>query len=254
MEKRILFVETKESFISRAICDNLRNSGFEVECIEANISKISKLDKIPDLIFVNLDEEVKSNTELIVYLKDHCVETDKLMFFTGYTADIDNVLQKIPTSIFGMRFDRPVNTKEIGQQINQKFEEEGTEVNKKHILVVDDSGTFLHTIKGWLSPKYRVSMVSSAANAISFLSINKPDLILLDYEMPVCSGPQMLEMIRAEVDMNDVPVMFLTSKDDIESVSRVLALRPQGYLLKTLKPEQIIEAVDKYFAVEKARK
>ena len=84
--------------------------------------------------------------------------------------------------------------------------------------------------------------------AIKYLTQSRPDLILLDYEMPVCDGKQVLEMIRAESDFSDVPVIFLTSKGDRESVLNVMALKPSGYLLKTLPPEQIVESIDKFFA------
>ena len=96
--------------------------------------------------------------------------------------------------------------------------------------------------------------MNSAANALSFLGMKQPDLILLDYEMPVCSGPQMLQMLRSETRTESIPVIFLTSKGDRESVREVLSLRPQGYLLKTMAFDQIIESIDKYFATEKSKK
>ena len=111
----------------------------------------------------------------------------------------------------------------------------------------------LRTIKGWLDGKYRVSMVNSATSAISFLAINKPDLILLDYEMPICSGPQMLGMLRAEIKTETIPVIFLTSKGDKESVAAVLSLKPQGYLLKSMPPNAIVEAIDNFFTAQKMK-
>ena len=96
--------------------------------------------------------------------------------------------------------------------------------HKKHILVVDDSGIMLSTIKGWLDEKYRVTPVNSALNAISFLSKERPDLILLDYEMPACSGPQFLEMLRNDPNCSDIPVIFMTGRDDANSVRSVLSL------------------------------
>ena len=76
---------------------------------------------------------------------------------------------------------------------------------------------------------------------------NSPDLILLDYEMPICSGPQFLEMIRAEEKTANIPVIFLTSKDDAAAVKEVLALKPAGYLLKTSPPKVIIDSIANYF-------
>ena len=90
-------------------------------------------------------------------------------------------------------------------------------------------------------------MASSGMNAITFLAKNPVDLILLDYEMPVASGPQVLEMIRSEPATSSIPVMFLTSKSDRESVLKVVSLKPEKYLLKTMPPEELIANIDDFF-------
>lgn len=55
-------------------------------------------------------------------------------------------------------------------------------------------------------------------------------------------------MIRNETDFADVPVIFLTSKGDRQSVMNVMELKPEGYLLKSMEPSKIVAAVDSYFA------
>ena len=87
--------------------------------------------------------------------------------------------------------------------------------------------------------------------AIKYLSTNRPDLVLLDYEMPILDGRQVLQMIRSEIEFADIPVIFLTSKGDRESVMQVMALKPDGYLLKTLPPEEIRQSVDNFFERQK---
>lgn len=119
--------------------------------------------------------------------------------------------------------------------------------NKKKILVVDDSGVMLKAMQELLEKEYDVSVANSGISAISSLALNRPDLILLDYEMPVCNGRQVLEMIRAEKDFADIAVIFLTGRVDKESVKQVLSLKPAGYLSKNLKPLEIKENIDKYF-------
>lgn len=64
--------------------------------------------------------------------------------------------------------------------------------------------------------------------------------------MPVCDGRYVLEMLRSEAEFADIPVIFLTSKDDPESVKKVLELKPDGYLLKYLKPTEIKRRVDEF--------
>ena len=129
----------------------------------------------------------------------------------------------------------------------KKYLEENKAQDKKKILVVDDSGIVREAMKGLLGKDYEVVLASSGVSAIRCMFVDRPDLVLLDYEMPVCNGRQVLEMIRAEEELADTPVIFLTGTYDEESVRKVIALRPAGYLLKTLNPQEIRKNVDAFF-------
>ena len=72
--------------------------------------------------------------------------------------------------------------------------------------------------------------------------------------MPVTSGPQVLEMIRSETKVDSIPVIFLTGRDDPESVKSVLALKPDGYLLKNLDRTKLVAMVDDFFEKQKFKK
>lgn len=119
--------------------------------------------------------------------------------------------------------------------------------NKKKILVVDDSSVTLQAMNELLGEDYEVAFAKSGLSAISSLALNRPDLILLDYEMPVCNGRQVLEMIRSEEAFADISVIFLTGRVDKESVKQVLSLKPAGYLSKNLRPAEIKKNIDDYF-------
>ena len=98
---------------------------------------------------------------------------------------------------------------------------------KPKILLVDDSITIREGLQRLLVNDYEVSAVQSGASAIRAITLDKPDLVLLDYEMPVCDGRHVLEMLRSEKEFADVSVIFLTSRDDPESVKKVLSLKPE---------------------------
>ncbi len=120
-------------------------------------------------------------------------------------------------------------------------------VEKKKIMLVDDDPMQLRNMNTILKEKYQVFMAPSGILAMSLLGKTIPDLILLDYEMPVCDGPQTLAMIRAEKLYQDIPVIFLTSISEKEKVVKVLEYKPQGYILKTLPQEEIIKQIDNFF-------
>ena len=138
--------------------------------------------------------------------------------------------------------------KEIGRYLTER-----ENVEKPKVLVVDDSMTIRHGMKNLLSGSYEVSGVSSGASAIRAITLGRPDLVLLDYDMPVCDGRYVLEMLRSEAEFADIPVIFLTSRGDPDSVKKVLSLKVDGYLLKNLKPSDIKERIDDYFK-EKRKK
>lgn len=128
-----------------------------------------------------------------------------------------------------------------------KKNEQENSIRKKRLLVVDDSDTVQLAMKGLLQEDYQISIANSGAAAIRCIALERPDLVLLDYDMPVCDGAQVLQMIRAETEFADIPVFFLTGRVDKASVSKVIPLKPEGYLLKTAKPAEIKKNIDQYF-------
>ena len=90
-------------------------------------------------------------------------------------------------------------------------------------------------------------------NAITWLAKNKADLILLDYEMPVITGPKVLEMIRSEAETSTIPVMFLTGNADRQSIMKVLELKPADYLLKKIDRAGLREKIDNFFLLQAAK-
>ena len=118
---------------------------------------------------------------------------------------------------------------------------------RRNILVVDDSDFMRARIVKLLSGSYNVLEAGSSVAAIQSIAMQKPDLIVLDYEMPVCDGRQTLEMIRSEKNTADIPVIFLTGKVDRESVQKVMSLKPEGYLLKTMPDKEVKKYIDTLF-------
>ncbi|MCR5291140.1 MAG: response regulator [Treponema sp.] len=121
--------------------------------------------------------------------------------------------------------------------------------SKRSILLVDDDPVCLRNMSNWLKSFYHVSVAKSGATCISCLSKSIPDLILLDYEMPVCDGIQTLEMIRAEPDYASIPVIFLTGVSDIDKVKEALKHKPQGYILKNSGRVEFLKKINEVFAI-----
>ena len=126
-------------------------------------------------------------------------------------------------------------------------EDEEQAGQKPKILIVDDSEFMLGRMSSLFEANYELIKATSSISAIKKIVVNRPDLILLDYEMPVCDGRQTLEMIRSDKDIADIPVIFLTGRGDKDSVKKVMSLKPEGYLLKTMPDEEIKKNIDEFF-------
>lgn len=246
MEKVLLVSETK-SFIVTSLTQQLNSYGYEVLLSNNNPNELAKIKEKVRLILIYAEE---MDMEGAVYIKDKVIEEGLPVFLIGDVNQIEDLKLIIPSHFIKKVFLRPINVKDVADVLG-KYISDDTSFQKKKILVVDDSGVILRNVKGWLEDKYQVILANSGAMAIKYLAMNHPDLILLDYEMPVCDGRQVLEMIRAESDYENIPVFFLTGKNDKESVLSVTKLRPEGYLLKTMESHQIVKIIDDFFEKRK---
>ncbi len=252
MEKRVLLVGGGKSFMVTSIAKELREEGFEVIQASPDVTEIERIENKPSVYLIYVDE-LEEMMEFFVYLRDRVVENDLSISIIGSHDEIEKIYNATSKNKIAAAFERPVNVKELGREMSRVVENEQVRLQKKRILVVDDDGTMLRTIKSWLSDKYQVFMVNSGMAAITFLARNQVDLILLDYEMPVTTGPKVLEMLRSEPSTSSIPVMFLTVKSDRESVMQVLSLKPEKYLLKTMPPTELVANIDEFFERQKIK-
>ena len=233
--------------MGNSIQKNFESAGYDVIHVNPTVEEISDIkDEITIMVFY-LGKFVEDITDVLVYLKDICLEEDKILILLGNLDELGIVENTLPAAAISAKFERPVDLKKLTAEVGKFAQSVDEKEMQKSILLVDDDPTFLKMMKGWLDPYYRVTIVTSGMQALMYLADNKPNLILLDYEMPVTSGPQVLEMIRSETKVDRVPVMFLTGKGDRESVMKVVALKPDGYLLKSLPREQILSSIEEFF-------
>ena len=138
---------------------------------------------------------------------------------------------------------------EVGQATEAENAEnaEGLEEEqrRKRVLAVDDSGVLLRSVKAMLEKQFDVAVATSGKLAITQAKKNKPDLILLDYEMPEWDGKRTLEEIRNDEELKDIPVVFLTAVADKSHIAAVLGLRPSSYLLKPIEQQKLIDVIEK---------
>ncbi|MBQ2982405.1 MAG: response regulator [Lachnospiraceae bacterium] len=249
--QNILVIMENNSFLVRNIMEQLEELRYNVDSIEMDIHKISLKKDNYEAIFLYMESDTDVKAKEIIFIRDKAIEENIPVFYLG--DDVENLQSIMPDYVLKCAFKRPIDVKTTAKIIDEYIKDYGKQIKKK-VLVVDDSGAMLRNVKGWLGDKYNVILANSGTMAIKYLATDRPDLVLLDYEMPVIDGRQVLEMIRTETEFRDVPVIFLTSKNDRESILKVMELKPEGYLLKTMEPEKIVKEVDNFFMKQKINK
>ncbi len=123
-------------------------------------------------------------------------------------------------------------------------------VRRKNILIVDDDKDMLKMLRMFLADDYQVTIVDSGKLALEYIVKHTPDLILLDYMMPLFDGPHVLEIIRKREESKRVPVLFLTSVTERDKIMQCLQFKPQGYLIKPISREELLQRVKEVFEKE----
>lgn len=239
----------EEKLLLKIVSDTLNTQYLKVDDMVINITRyISRqfIEQIrecfPAVDMYDLESESLLTHEQLLNSFERIHPSCSLLFDTGngYFAfcvtSTDDIRGKIVPTL---------NTQNAMSQIKKYLKGEN---RKKQILVVDDSDFMRSSIIQLLKDDYDMLESSSSISAIKSIAVNRPDLILLDYEMPICDGRQALEMIRSDEDITDIPVIFLTAKGDAESVRKVMALKPDGYLLKSMPEKSIKNYIDDFFA------
>ncbi len=246
MADKILFVSEGESFIINSMMKKINEEGKETIFSLLNTDELKRIgNEIDKHVYLYIGKIEDVNEDALAFLRDYCSDNNFELNILGHENDIRVLNEQIFKEGFAKEFYRPLNVHDLVEAILDATDDGAGRHLLGHVLVVDDSGTMLTTIREWLKDRYRVSMVNSASSAIAFLDKKKPDLILLDYEMPECNGADFLEMMRTDYD--DIPVIFLTGHNDQETIKKIIGLKPAGYLLKSLPKEKIVGMIDTFF-------
>ncbi|MBO4915611.1 MAG: response regulator [Oscillospiraceae bacterium] len=243
--KKVMFISSKETLITNGLMNKLRGAGLEPYYVYNVEQLVAHSEEDHCAVIYYLDDDVAELSELHTTLDELCAEYGKKVVCVGSQAQYDAFLTDFTSTRVAGFFERPLNMERFLKCV---LEGPGNANRKKRILIVDDDMRQRQLVREWLKGTYDVSMANGGPQAIAVLSAQDCDLVLLDYEMPIVSGPQVMEMIRSLPQGKDMPVVFLTGKNDEASIRSVMELHPAGYLLKTVGEADLLKKVEDVLA------
>lgn len=116
---------------------------------------------------------------------------------------------------------------------------------KEKVLIVDDTEFYQKAYQNkLLSAGYLTRIANNGVEALKALTIEKPDLILLDLMMPIMDGFKVLQAVRANPDLQSVPVIVFSAKGASDEISKAFEAGANDFLVKaTTTPNKVIEKI-----------
>ena len=138
---------------------------------------------------------------------------------------------------------KPVTPGKIWQTTNKLVEPNLSSVAS--ILIVDDDAIFLNTLRSLLEPwGIKVSTLESPLHFWQVLQVIQPDLVILDVEMPEISGIELCQALRSDPDWQELPVLFLTARQDIQTIQQIFEIGGDDYISKPVVGAELIARIN----------
>lgn len=128
-------------------------------------------------------------------------------------------------------------------------------LNKAHILLVEDNeGDILLTTEAFEESNIdsKISVARNGQEALDFLyktgnfvNVEKPDLILLDINMPILNGHEVLDRIKNDNDLKTIPVIMLTTSSNQQDIDRAYKNHANSYIIKPIEIQDFLETIQK---------
>lgn len=131
----------------------------------------------------------------------------------------------------------------------------GQKAEMSNIVIIDDVPANLRLLVGILArPDYIIHPILDPVMAINGIKADPPDIILLDIMMPTMSGYDLCYRLKSDPDTIDIPVIFITSRDDIEDKVKGFSMGAVDYITKPFQADDVIVRVQTHIKMYSLQK
>ena len=211
---------------------------------------------LPDLILLDIHMPVVDGFETIKRLKGNRRYAQIPVIFLTSANDKESVIRGGSYGAAGY-VTKPLDASELFVHIENIFNPsaggipgDGEDENREKpvILAVDDAPDILRAVHSMLRDKYKVYTLPKPEKLQGMLQTIKPDIFLLDYQMPGMSGFDLIPVIREFPEHKDTPIVFLTSAGTIDTLNTALDLGANDFIVKPVDMDVLREKVAKWTA------
>ncbi|PSB06361.1 multi-component transcriptional regulator [Pleurocapsa sp. CCALA 161] len=138
---------------------------------------------------------------------------------------------------------KPVTPGKIWQTASKLIQQNQSAIAS--ILIVDDDVVFLSSLRSILEPwGIKVSTLAESLHFWEILQATQPDLVILDVEMPKINGIELCQAIRSDPDRQELPVLFLTARQDVKTIQQIFEIGGDDYIAKPVVGAELIARIN----------
>ena len=145
--------------------------------------------------------------------------------------ELENPEEETITSSFA-RLNRQDEFKEPVEETEEPKHPTWKSKSKPHILIVEDEEEIQTYLEKELAPEFRISSCNNGKEALEYVLLHQPDLVLSDVMMPEMDGITLCKKIRQNININHIPIVLLTAKSKVEDKIEGMETGADAYIVK----------------------
>lgn len=196
------------------------------------------------------------NPELVVYQVGAATPIEPALPLLSQLADRTPAIPSIVITDTGTLCDRvqiaaagvqgilsnPVQVTELWEMAQQLLQRSRTQ--SVNLLAVDDDPILLDALRPMLEPwGMRLTALNDPTRFWTMLNATRPDLLILDVEMPAFNGIELCQAVRTDPQWQDLPIVFLTAHRDAETVQQIFAAGADDYVSKPILGAELLTRI-----------
>ncbi len=240
-QPRLLIVDSDIQLGEQLIMDATICGIQAVVATNLTIAREALARNCPDVVLLELcfDNSAQNGLELLAELTTSNRNLPVLVF----TAEKDFANRVKVARLGGQIFlPKPVPTASVLAAVTQVLDQ--SNIVQAKILVVDDDPQTLDILRSLLLPwGFKLTLLDNPQRFWTTLEQSNPDLLILDLEMPELSGIDLCQVVRNDPRWSELPVLFLSTHGDMETVNRVFTAGADDYVSKPILGPELIARV-----------
>jgi diguanylate cyclase (GGDEF)-like protein len=242
-DARLIYICDDEILVLEKLASQLRCFGYEVITFaDPNLLHDAALTRKPDAIIMDIQFPQGSTigTDILKRLKfDEGIEIPAL--FVSARNDFKARLAAVQAGGDGY-FHKPTRVMDLITALDALTHQQ--QLESYRILIIDDEQEMAsyHSII-LQEAGMKTYQLSDPTNVLEILEYFRPDMVLMDMYMPMCSGRDLAKLIRQVPDHISLPIVYLSSETDRQKQFAAMRIGAEGFLTKPVVPEDLVAAV-----------